>query len=257
MAEARFKVSEQRSSRDTGENTNLFSRLTMLAEFHAIDFLGVAGIAEHHQELEEFGGQLIHQYPRAISIGIVLQNTIVDLLEDREPYENVFQYKTHAYDVINNRLDIFSSIAASVIKKHGYRAMPVPAAERIDSKRVCASISHKAVARLAGFGWIGKSCLLITPQYGPRVRWTTILTDSPLEENQETMEEQCGSCAQCQQACPAQAIKGRNYREGEPRDQRLDVMKCGMYYKSMTDANQLPVCGVCLYTCPRGKSEIG
>lgn len=239
---------------ETGKN-DLFSRLNALADLHAIDFLGVAGITSYHPELEEVGGTLIHCYPRALSIGIALQNTIVNLLEDRDSYEHRFQYKTHGYDIINDRLDLFSSIAASIIQKHGFQAMPIPAAERIDSKRVCASISHKAVARLAGFGWIGKSCLLITPQYGPRVRWTSILTDAPFEENSMMMKEQCGACTQCSQVCPAQAIKGRNYLDGESRDQRLDVAKCGMYFKSMSESNQLPICGVCLYACPYGKKD--
>ena len=60
--------------------------------------------------------------------------------------------------------------------------MPLPAAERIDNERVCATMPHKAVAYLSGFGWIGKNCLLITPDNGPRVRWTTVLTDAPLTE---------------------------------------------------------------------------
>ncbi len=101
--------------------------------------------------------------------------------------------------------------------------MPIPAAERIDSIRVCASLSHKATARLAGFGWIGKNCLLIHPVYGPRVRWATVLTDAPFEENRMMVEKRCESCDRCVKACPAQALKGRNFLDGEPRDTRFEV----------------------------------
>lgn len=109
----------------------------------------------------------------------------------------MLQNKIHAYDVINYRLDNFASIISSIIQRNGYKVMPTPAAERIDSDRVCASISHKITARLAGFGWVGKNCLLIHPDYGPRIRWTTILTDAPFEENQTIMENQCGTCSLC------------------------------------------------------------
>jgi epoxyqueuosine reductase len=75
------------------------------------------------------------------------------LLKGRTSYQNVFQYQTHAYDVINNRLDVFALMVSSLIQQHGYKAMPVSVAEWIDSERVYASMSHRLTARLAGFGW--------------------------------------------------------------------------------------------------------
>ncbi len=69
-----------------------------------------------------------------------------------------------------------------------------------------AHISHKAVARMAGLGWQGKSLLLINPEYGPRVRLVTILTDMPLTPD-GPVKNRCGACLECVQACPASAIK--------------------------------------------------
>lgn len=83
---------------------------------------------------------------------------------------------------------------AGFIDKKGYRALPLPAAERIDDERICASFSHKMGASLSGLGWIGKNCLLVTPEHGPRVRWTTILTDAPLEPTGNLQEQKCGRC---------------------------------------------------------------
>ncbi|MDP4146498.1 MAG: 4Fe-4S double cluster binding domain-containing protein [Bacillota bacterium] len=233
---------------------NLLERIKELGDYHGIDFIGVAGISEVQNEINEISGSLIYDYPRALSIGIVLQNSIVNLLEDRASYENLLQNQTHAYDVINNRLDNFASIIASVIQRSGYRVMPLPAAERIDSDRVCASISHKLTARLAGFGWIGKNCLLINPNYGPRVRWTTVLTDAPFEDNKEVLESKCGNCKRCVEACPAEALLGRNYVEHEPRDLRLDVKKCEEYFNKLKTLGKLEICGMCLYACPFGKN---
>jgi len=55
-------------------------------------------------------------------------------------------YRLHAYDIINQRLDITSSIISSFLQNEGYRVLPIPAAERIDDERICASFSHKLVS---------------------------------------------------------------------------------------------------------------
>lgn len=234
---------------------DLLERIKELGDFHGIDYIGVAAISHVQDEIKEISGSLIYDYPRALSIGIVLQNSIVDLLEDRDKYENVLEYETHAYDVINNRLDNFASIVASVIQRNGYRVMPLSVAERIDSDRICASISHKVTARLAGFGWIGKNCLLINPDHGPRVRWTTVLTDAPFEENKEILENKCGCCDKCAKICPAGAILGRKYAENEPRELRLEVRKCEEYFEKLKEEGRLQICGMCLYVCPYGKKR--
>jgi len=192
-----------------------------------------------------------------IAIGIALPSEIVDRLGGNVTYEDVFTYNEHAYHIINDRLDLFASVVASVIQRAGHKVMPIPAAERIDSDRVCASMSHKITARLAGFGWIGKSCLLVTPEHGPRVRWTTVLTDAPLDENTNVMDVRCGNCDKCAAICPAQAFTGRNYVEGEPREARLDVHKCEAYLKNRRETVGLAVCAKCLYVCPYGNKNNG
>lgn len=230
----------------------LMAKIRELGDVYGIDYIGVAGIEAYHKEIAETGGAITAGYPRAISIGIVLPSDIVDLLGGNVTYEDVFTYHEHAYTVINSRLDLFASVVASLIQRAGHKVMPIPAAERIDSDRVCASMSHKITARLAGFGWIGKSSLLITPEHGPRVRWTTVLTDAPLEENNDIMDVRCGGCDKCVKACPALAFTGRNYAKGEPREARFDVFKCEAYLRGRRETIGLAVCGLCLYACPHG-----
>ncbi|MDS0525260.1 4Fe-4S dicluster domain-containing protein [Clostridium sp. SHJSY1] len=233
----------------------LFETIKELGDIHGIDLIGVAGLSQVKNEIKEISGSIIYDYPRAISIGIALQNSIVDLIEHGDSYENQLQYRIHAYEIINSRLDNFASIISSVIQRNGYRVMPLPAAERIDSNRIYASLSHKLTARLAGFGWIGKSCLLINPKFGPRVRWTTILTDAPFQENEEILESKCGSCTKCTEICPSKAILGRNYVENEPRELRLDVRKCEGHFNRLKEERKIDACGMCLYVCPYGKKQ--
>ena len=234
---------------------DLMEKIKTLGDMHAIDFIGIANISQYKNEIESIGGAISGEFPRAISIGIILPLSIINLLGNKNTYENLLEYKMQAYDIIINRLDNFASIVSSVIQKAGYKVLPIPSAERIDSNRVCASISHKLTARLAGFGWIGKNCLLIHPEYGPAIRWTTVLTDAPFPENQTIMEDHCGHCMQCTNACPAGAIKGRNFLMSEPRELRLDVAKCEAYFREVGKLTKLSVCGMCIYACPYWKKH--
>jgi epoxyqueuosine reductase len=129
----------------------------------------------------------------------------------------------------------------------------VPASERYDDERICAVFSHKLAANLAGLGWIGKSCLLVTPEAGPRVRWSTVLTDAPLIVTGERVDVKCGECRECVDICPVSAFTGEPFRENEPREVRYDARKCEKYLYSSNDHSDWNVCGLCIYACPHGK----
>jgi len=131
--------------------------------------------------------------------------------------------------------------------------MPVPASKTIDEEKFIGSFSHKMATHLAGLGWIGKNCLLITPQNGPRVRWATILTNAPLQTTGESREDQCGSCVQCVEICPVKAFTGQPFRENEPRNVRFDAGKCDRYLTRLEEQDDPGVCGLCLYICPFGR----
>ena len=113
---------------------------------------------------------------------------------------------------------------------------------------------HKTAANLAGLGWIGKSCLLVTPEAGPRVRWATILTDAPLTAGQP-LEQRCGKCRECVDVCPSQAFTGRSFQADEPRETRYDVHKCNAYMRQNAEQTDARVCGMCVYVCPYGRNK--
>ena len=75
--------------------------------------------------------------------------------------------------------------------------------------KVCVDIQpmmDKAWAARAGLGWIGKHTNLITPEYGSWVFIGELLLNIELEYDQETIEDHCGTCTLCIDACPTQAI---------------------------------------------------
>jgi epoxyqueuosine reductase len=229
-------------------------KIIEIAEMWGADFTGVADLSVAQDAILKQGGPMIAAYPRAISVGIGLLHNIVDQLPNRADRAAALSYQYHSYDLINQRLDLLISQVSRLLQREGYRSLPIPASKRVDEERICAAFSHKMAAHLAGLGWIGKSCLLVTPEMGPRVRWATVLTDAPLQTTGTPIQERCGSCTQCVDICPIQAFTGEPFRASEPREKRYDASKCDRYFSGMREKDaELAVCGLCLYVCPHGK----
>lgn len=229
---------------------DLTPKLRKVALEKGADFYGVADLALERDFIRDQGGEEVASYPLGISLGIRIMDSIVDQLPHRQERAVAVNYQHHGYEVINRRLDLLASRLSSLIQKEGYRALPIPASERYDDERICAVLSHKLAAHLAGHGWIGKSCLLITPKAGPRVRWITILTDAPLTVTGSPMNEHCGDCTECVDICPISAFTGVPFKEDEPRETRYDASKCEKY---LLEDSEWGICGLCVYICPHGR----
>jgi epoxyqueuosine reductase QueG len=219
-----------------------------------VDYIGYANLEDYEKELTHFGGNIVKGYKVGISIGIVLPDSIVDHLPDRNDPNVSCEYKYHCYNTINDRLNLIASKLSSYLNQKDYRTLPIVAAERTNDEDAIPTISHKMIAHIAGLGWIGKSCLLITQKHGPRVRFVTVLTNAPIEATNNPLEQQCNNCFECMRICPVQAIKGVNYVIGKPREDRFDFYKCQEYFYSMKKERKWDVCGMCLYICPHGRS---
>jgi epoxyqueuosine reductase len=226
--------------------------ITVLKPYY-VDLVGFANIAPYESELVKLGGNIVKGYSSAISLGLAIPDSIVDLLPQRADVNVACEYRIQGYDVLNNRLNILASVASSYLNQKGYRTLPISAADRTSEENATPAVSHKMIAHIAGSGWIGKSCLLVTPQYGPRVRLISVLTNAPLECFDNPGDQKCGECNECVKICPVQAIKGKNYVPGEPREVRFDFLKCQNYFEEMKATRKYNVCGLCLYVCPFGK----
>ncbi len=67
-------------------------------------------------------------------------------------------------------------------------------------------VMDKAWAVRAGLGWIGKHSNLITKEFGSWVFIGEILLNLELEYETEIVQDHCGTCTACLDACPTDAI---------------------------------------------------
>jgi len=186
------------------------------------------------------------KYDYAISLGLNITDEIIDNLDSDEGRLSYLD----AYIETNNRLDDISVYLEKLIKDNGFDAQAVNASYILPDERLVGEISHKFVANLAGLGWIGKSCLLINPDYGPRVRWVTVLTNYKLPTKNERLNSRCGTCNLCVINCPPKAFKNVEFDENEPRDSRYNAELCKEYFDKLEKQGKSRLCGLCVKVCP-------
>jgi epoxyqueuosine reductase QueG len=219
------------------------------------DLFGVADLTDSQVNnlIMRQGGEHISNYPRSISLGIRLIDSVVNQLYRHEEPSAIYSYRG-LYNSANANLDRVTLLVAKKIQKAGFNAYPIPASQTINDRKLEGAISHKLSAHLSGLGWIGKSCLLITPEYGPRVRFATILTDAPLEPGKQ-IENQCGDCQNCVEICPPKAFTGVKFDPSEPRDVRFRAHQCRSYTQRRAQQLGEGICGLCVYICPHGLNK--
>jgi len=88
-------------------------------------------------------------------------------------------------------------------------------------------IDFGKAAKACGLGETGLSGKIINKKYGPFMRYCFIITDAPLECDDELKETVCDKCGECIKACPGNAISA----EG------LDTWQCSVYYKGAHKSN--------------------
>ena len=232
------------------------NEIQRITEAHGVDLVGYADLTPALGQLSGQGGTLFEKYPGAVSLGVRLVDDVVDAVGDHGSRAYIMNYIHHLYSVVNQRLDQAALSVCGFLMEMGQRALPVPASQVLSYETYTGLAPHKTAAHLSGLGWIGKSALLVTRRYGPRVRFATVYTDAPLSTG-EPEKNRCGSCSVCVDACPAGAITGEAFCEEEPRDHIYDARLCNEYMrerrisllgKHVFGGN----CGLCVQTCPFG-----
>jgi epoxyqueuosine reductase len=226
--------------------------LESLALSLGADLAGVANLAPMGG-ISTYPSALLAPFTFGVSVAVHLSDAIIDGITPTDP---TAVYARH-YVTANALLDQITFRLAGHIQRHGHRALPIHASQQMGPRRWYGAISHKAIARGAGLGWIGQSLLLITPEFGPRVRLASVLTDMPLASG-GPLPRACGGCHVCMDACPAKAIIGFAVGDyPESRELALNTAACAQRLDFFGNEAQVgqPVCGMCVQACPYGRKS--
>ncbi len=113
--------------------------------------------------------------------------------------------------LVLRRMDKIAYRLVDVLEKQGYPSF-VTAAQETDWSYKRASYGRLSTRHLgieAGLGTFGLEVNLLTPEFGPRVYLTGVLTELELEPDTPITEQVCigESCSRCLYACPSDAVR--------------------------------------------------
>lgn len=130
-------------------------------------------------------------------------------------------------------------------------------------------ISDKQWARRAGLGWIGRNTLLVNPVLGSYCNIGELVTPSPADSYDTPIENRCGDCHACVDACPNKALTHSRINElthssinelTHSSIPLLDANHCASYHTVENRAETLPPdihlsgyafgCDICQLVCP-------
>lgn len=106
-------------------------------------------------------------------------------------------------------------------------------------------LAYVPAAAQAGLGEVGFNHLLLTPEYGPKIRLTAIVTDAVLTPDPKTRGDLCpgASCNLCAEACPVGAISADG----------IDRARCHNYNDAHQEVLGYSFCAMCIRACPVGE----
>ncbi|MCJ7751651.1 MAG: hypothetical protein MUQ65_11260 [Armatimonadetes bacterium] len=118
-------------------------------------------------------------------------------------------YRRTHYETVNWGLQLIGHQVAHWLDEAGHQVMPTPVTYDVGdlASRVpgyYAPFSHRHAAVAAGLGMFGRNNLLLTPKYGPRQRFNSVITTAELEPAPMLEENPCrgAECDVCRKAWP-------------------------------------------------------
>lgn len=182
-----------------------------LRELNA-DLVGVANIERFEHAPPMMSPQGLMPSARSVVVMAIHHPDACIELGGQEHPQIIGPYRVQY--LMNSRLDEMSYRLALWLEREGFAALPVVSSNiwrykgyKDLTEHFAPDLSHRHAAVAAGLADFGYSALAITPEFGARVRYVTVVTDaelapSPLLEPGSV----CDDCGLCIEHCPSGAL---------------------------------------------------
>lgn len=161
-------------------------------------------------------------------------------------------YHEH-YKTVNQLLDLSSYRLSIMLNEMGYASISLPrdgyGSLSVLKENPAAFFSHRHAAFLAGLGNFGVNNMILTPRYGPRVRFTSIFTHADIQAGEIMHTPLCTHCMRCVTICPVNALQEEDYPAG-----LTDKISCISRSEELLKRYISP-CGFCIKVCPVGEDK--
>jgi ferredoxin len=215
----------------SGEREEDLAQLKSDIKAFAADMGYICGFTKIDRRFIARGADWKFPYDTAIVLGMEMDRELLD--QAPAPGDKLFDFEVY----VESGKRVFD--VADFIRSRGYKC----------HARIPADgwIKYPPHAINAGLGELGAMGVVVTREYGPRIRWTMISIDADIEIDEPVdlnMAAYCDDCKLCIKACPGKAITEeliwwRGVYKRKNRD-----LKCWPYFVKYDG------CGICLKVCP-------
>jgi len=207
---------------------------------------GEMGYMENHFDKRLDPRLLVDGAKSVISLGL---NYFTDSVQSDPtgPKISMYAYGDDYHQVIKDKLKQLLEIINEKIGHLNGRAF-------VDS----APVLDKAWAKKAGLGWVGKNTNLISKKTGSFFFLAELIVDLELEYDIAPAADHCGTCTNCIDACPTEAIVAPYVVDGSRCISYLTIElknEIPQEFKGKID-NWMFGCDICQVVCPRNKFSV-
>jgi len=174
-----------------------------------------------------------------LSLGVQFANRLAHSRRDLR--HSIYSYLWHGFGLPSlHYLDRTAILIVRFLEKRGHVAVPAMAASSLDIRSSLTEFSNIHAAVAAGLGDLGWGELVLTPDAGPRARFTSIITNAPLKVGTRRRKarlcepDRCRELGKglpiCARVCPTHAIgpSEQEVRIGDRifRTAKIDRWRC-------------------------------
>jgi len=193
-------------------NTKLTDEVKKLAKKLGAEIVGVASVERFkNAPLMHSPQGLLPTAKSVVVVGVIWLDASIELTE-----KEISEHFYNPYDIcesqtnMNGRLNSIVFNLSKLLEKEGYRSLPLPVTlywrwrpYKTMKDPFAPPLVHRYAAVAAGLGEIGWHESFISPEYGPRQRLNSLITEAPLRPDPiYEGPPLCDRCMECVKACP-------------------------------------------------------